>query len=149
MDKINFQNLPNTTTPVNATNLNQLQTNVENAINAITTVTTESITPASGVTMSTYSYLRKNGKVVDFYYQFNGIAISADTVTTVGTLPEGFRPNKSFVCDAKFNYGYSSSGGTQYAALINIKNNGEIQFLSHNALTASHIVRIKTSYIMN
>ena len=33
MQKINFQNLPNTTTPVNATNLNQLQTNIENAIN--------------------------------------------------------------------------------------------------------------------
>ena len=33
MTKINFQNLPDTTTPVNATNLNQLQTNVENAMN--------------------------------------------------------------------------------------------------------------------
>lgn len=32
MQKINFQNLPSTTTPINATNLNQLQTNVENAI---------------------------------------------------------------------------------------------------------------------
>lgn len=32
MQKITFQNLPNTTTPLNATNLNQLQTNVENAI---------------------------------------------------------------------------------------------------------------------
>lgn len=32
MQKINFQNLPSTTTPVNATNLNALQTNVENAI---------------------------------------------------------------------------------------------------------------------
>lgn len=30
MDKINFLNLPNTTTPVNATNLNLLQTNVDN-----------------------------------------------------------------------------------------------------------------------
>lgn len=29
MDKINFVNLPSTTTPVNATNLNQLQTNVD------------------------------------------------------------------------------------------------------------------------
>ena len=29
MQKINFQNLPNTTTPVNATNLNALQDNVE------------------------------------------------------------------------------------------------------------------------
>lgn len=32
MQKINFQNLPSTTTPINATNLNQLQTNIENAI---------------------------------------------------------------------------------------------------------------------
>lgn len=32
MQKINFQNLPSTSTPLNATNLNQLQTNVENAI---------------------------------------------------------------------------------------------------------------------
>ena len=31
MDKINFQNLPNTTTPINNINLNQLQTNVDNA----------------------------------------------------------------------------------------------------------------------
>ena len=33
MQKINFQNLPNTTTPINATNLNAIQTNAENAIN--------------------------------------------------------------------------------------------------------------------
>lgn len=31
MQKINFQNLPNTTTPINATNLNQMQNNMENA----------------------------------------------------------------------------------------------------------------------
>lgn len=44
MNKINFQNLPNTTTPVNATNLNQLQTNVENAINEAITTGVESAT---------------------------------------------------------------------------------------------------------
>lgn len=33
MQKINFQNLPNTTTPVNATNLNAVQTNVEDVFN--------------------------------------------------------------------------------------------------------------------
>lgn len=31
MNKINFQDLPNETTPINANNLNQLQTNVDNA----------------------------------------------------------------------------------------------------------------------
>lgn len=31
MEKITFENLPSTKTPINATNLNQLQTNIENA----------------------------------------------------------------------------------------------------------------------
>lgn len=35
MQKINFQNLPSTTTPINATNLNAIQANVENAINLV------------------------------------------------------------------------------------------------------------------
>ena len=36
MQKIKFQNLPSTTTPVNATNLNAIQTNVETALNGKT-----------------------------------------------------------------------------------------------------------------
>ena len=35
MEKINFKDLPNTSTPINATNLNAIQTNTENAINGI------------------------------------------------------------------------------------------------------------------
>lgn len=35
MQKINFQNLPSTTTPINATNLNAIQTNAETAINGV------------------------------------------------------------------------------------------------------------------
>lgn len=35
MEKINFQNYPNTTTPINSTNLNQIQTNIENEINTL------------------------------------------------------------------------------------------------------------------
>lgn len=35
MQKINFNDLPDTNTPINSSNLNQLQTNVENAINGI------------------------------------------------------------------------------------------------------------------
>lgn len=40
MQKINFQDLPNTTTPINASNLNQVQTNTENAINVLNTYST-------------------------------------------------------------------------------------------------------------
>ena len=35
MQKINFQNLPSTSTPLNATNLNQMQDNIENAIDIV------------------------------------------------------------------------------------------------------------------
>ena len=35
MEKINFKDLPNTSTPINAANLNAIQTNTENAINGI------------------------------------------------------------------------------------------------------------------
>lgn len=35
MQKINFQNLPSTSTPLNATNLNQMQDNIETAINTV------------------------------------------------------------------------------------------------------------------
>lgn len=35
MEKINFNDLPSTDTPINSSNLNQLQTNVENEINFI------------------------------------------------------------------------------------------------------------------
>ena len=40
MQKINFQDLPNTTTPITATNLNTVQTNVENAMKNIYTSST-------------------------------------------------------------------------------------------------------------
>lgn len=38
MQKINFQNLPNTTTPINATNLNLLQDNIEDVFDSYETM---------------------------------------------------------------------------------------------------------------
>jgi hypothetical protein len=40
MNKINFENLPSTNTPLNAENLNLMQTNIENAINGGTVLWT-------------------------------------------------------------------------------------------------------------
>ena len=64
MTKINFQNLPNTTTPVNATNLNQLQTNVENAINQKDMITIALSSNCNCTTIGSYT------KVTGFY-QYN------------------------------------------------------------------------------
>ena len=41
MDKINFQNLPSTETPINADNLNLLQDNIEDAIEELKTLVSE------------------------------------------------------------------------------------------------------------
>ena len=51
MDKINFQDLPDTTTPIDATNMNLLQTNVETAINGkvVDSLTGSSTTEAPSV----------------------------------------------------------------------------------------------------
>lgn len=55
MNKINFKNLPDQTTPVNANNLNQLQINVENAINEVANriVTTGSYTTTDAIPSKT------------------------------------------------------------------------------------------------
>ena len=44
MQKINFQDYPNTTTPVNATNLNAIQSNAETSINEVDTKITTATT---------------------------------------------------------------------------------------------------------
>ena len=222
--KINFQNLPNTSTPVNATNLNKMDTelyNLRNAdvidsvdannylesgcyylgtsctnvpenyvritVNGSTTsnaaiaqmaigvqtrkmdyrvkrsgtwsnwielitsnIETGTITPETGVTLdANNTYLKKNGKIVDVYLIMSDVTIAADTRTTIATLPTGFRPSRGFVTEAVFNYGYSLSGGTQYLSLIYFQTDGKIDFLSHNALSSTHRVRIKATYIID
>ena len=69
MNKINFENLPSTNTPINSTNLNQIQTNAENSING-----TSDLTGSSG-------YIRYD----------NGIQIAwkQATVTAGGTAWTG------------------------------------------------------------
>lgn len=58
MTKINFQNLPNTTTPIDDINLNLLQNNAEDYINETKTDLTANITKilkALGLDTDTYS----------------------------------------------------------------------------------------------
>lgn len=83
MEKINFKDLPNTDTPINSSNLNQLQTNVENAINDDT----------GWLDLNDYiKYRKKNGIVFVCGYGKNEFKVGNGFYTTVGTLPEGFRP---------------------------------------------------------
>lgn len=75
MDKINFQNLPNTTTPVNASNLNLLQDNVDNAkVEKSTTLSTTDLNNLTNTTELHYCTgatnrpISSNGWVVSIKY---------------------------------------------------------------------------------
>lgn len=63
MDKINFENLPSTNTPISAENLNLMQTNAENAINQV----------ASQILKKVYSgHCEGAGNTVDTGVSVNG-----------------------------------------------------------------------------
>lgn len=63
MDKINFENLPSTNTPISAENLNLMQTNVETAINQV----------ANQILKKVYSgYCDGKGTTVDTGISVNG-----------------------------------------------------------------------------
>lgn len=62
MEKINFQDLPSTSTPLSSTNLNQMQDNMEDAIIPIKLVTISESTPGSATTGDMY-YNTTNNKV--------------------------------------------------------------------------------------
>ena len=86
MQKINFQNLPSTTTPINATNLNAIQTNAETAINDVAAQfvaeeisTNDFLTLASGVQLL-YCNVYKMGTLI-----FGQITLQASTSFGGGT----------------------------------------------------------------
>ena len=74
MQKINFQNLPNTTTPINATNLNAIQTNAETAINGVasdlSTLSTNLTNYVNGT--NTMGNIKTTGLTTNGYTTLNG-----------------------------------------------------------------------------
>ena len=106
MEKINFNDLPNTDTPINSSNLNQLQTNVESAINEIGE--SGSWTPsigADGETFPTVTYgnrrglYKKIGKMVyvEFYVDGKITALNGtNNYAIVNGLPFSVHSNSYF-----------------------------------------------------
>lgn len=80
MEKINFKNLPDTSTPLNAENLNQLQANVENAINEVEGIDYTSQCEFTGCTLNA-GKIYKIGKLV-----FVQVLITATATYEWGTV---------------------------------------------------------------
>lgn len=93
MDKITFEDLPSTNTPINSNNLNQMQTNVESAI---TDVDSKLATETSYKNPFNGCYIRKYNGFVEM--KISGLASDITMAgwawsTSLGSLPEGYRPN--------------------------------------------------------
>lgn len=113
MEKINFQDLPSTSTPLNSTNLNQMQDNMEDAIIPIKLVTISTSAP-SGATTGDMYYNTTDNKVYT--------AIGENTWDS-GSTPryDGFYVNTSD--NTLFYYNGTTlvgAGGSQTS--INVKN---------------------------
>lgn len=113
MNKINFKNLPDTTTPLSAENLNLLQDNVEDAIPTLdSTVSTSSTNGVENQAITNYvnskttstgwqqvganSYdtkYNKTGNVVSIQcYSPSNATITGYSQTVVGVLPSALKP---------------------------------------------------------
>ena len=139
--KINFQNLPNTTTPVNATNLNALQTNVETALND--KADTSSIPTVNDATLT----IQKNGTTLDTFTA-NASVDKTINITTAGSISElatvlynpqdgiGTNGNVTLSETAEhFDYlvvYYGNSGGSNRKAEIIYKPHGKTSTLTMN-----------------
>lgn len=102
MNLIEFKDLPSTETPINSSNLNLLQDNVEDAIGEVNKINDANllmsssdvipITPTTGSNYGNYgnSYYYKKGTKVHVHLGLSGLTPNASSV--VFTLPEGYRP---------------------------------------------------------
>lgn len=118
MEKINFQDLPSKDTPIDSTNLNLLQTNVENSINEISEKS-EWITLSSDY----QCFYRKVGKVVELNMIASSKSLEFGKNIVLGTLNEGFRPSKRI---RSFVYNRSNSVATPRNIYIEIQPTGNV-----------------------
>ena len=132
MEKIDFKNYPDESTPLSAENLNQLQTNTEKAINEVN----ENLTVGSGwvdlefsSNFENYNGIASNnpkyrriGKIV----MLQGLATPVEktpadsTQVELFTLPEEARPSKEFyqLCQG--------TGNNKW--LLTVNTNGSVSF---------------------
>lgn len=135
MEKINFQDLPSTSTPLNSTNLNQMQDNMEDAIIPIKLVTISDTAPATATTGDMY-YNTTDNKVY---------TATADNTWDNGSTPryDGFYINTSD--NTLFYYNGTSlvgMGGSQTS--INVKN--EKTTSETDVYSCNYINSIQTLY---
>lgn len=141
MEKINFQNLPSTETPINSTNLNQMQTNIENAINKLEEDSGWQRLTDTGESYAPIDY-RKMGQLVVLssrWYSETGISVNAWSNMILGTLPEGFRPTTNIQLAI---YCKDLNSKVINNCHVRITPNGEVLLINSSDTKASSIASI-------
>ena len=110
------------------------------------TTTTGTITPASGRTLSSSSYLKKwGGHFVEFYVELTGGAYSTNGWNTVATFPAGFRPS------AAFDFIGLDNGATTQSNLgldCKMTASGSLQVYKSASMTPTNNIRIHGTFII-
>lgn len=163
MDKITFKDYPDTTTPLNANNLNQIQTNIENAIKenitSIENIETDVAAIESDVSNinSDITNIETNANAlknrVATIENYKGIAtygdgyIDAATTTEPLLLTQIGTPNQSlyFVITLFFSYRTATANRTQVAIpynfdTVSIKNTVYIRYYFSGAWTTWRLI---------
>lgn len=112
MNKILFKNFPSKETPLNAQNLNQMQTNIENAINSITPTTQQG--------------KLKIGNILIQWGVLSNVIVPASSYTQYEvTFPETYTSTPEVFIQSKGNYNiiaqvaYNNTAST----FINVRSN--------------------------
>lgn len=107
MEKINFQDYPNTTTPVNSTNLNLVQTNVENEFTVVRgEIDTQKV------------------KYVDIYFTLIPNVANALRIGTNSKVIDISSLNATELLDVSFN---QASGNAVFVLKSNLENTSSIE----------------------
>lgn len=104
MQKITFENAPSTNTPINATNLNQMQTNIENAIDG------------------------NEVKYTDIYFSLTPSTANALGIGTGSTTINLSSLNATELIDVSFNY---ASGNAVFVLKSNLSNPASIEVFGY------------------
>ena len=110
------------------------------------TATAGTITPASGWTLSSSSYLKKwGGHFVEFYVELTGGAYSTNGWNTVATFPTGFRPSVAFDF-----IGLDNGASTQSNLGLDCKmtSSGLLQVYKSATMTPTNNIRIHGTFII-
>ena len=169
MQKINFQDLPNTTTPVDADNLNDLQDNVENAIdentNNIGDITTLETTDKTNLVNAINELIAKelyndstgttgsinnladdvsNYKYLEIFYNYNGTRQSTKIIGNKASLiVHTTSNNQTYISFKEVTFSGTSMTVNSYQQWNNVWGTSNVNASNTNSIYIIRIVGYK------